>query len=145
MMMMVPDGGGDDAATIEVMRVAERPALPTFTPCPAGWVEVARGELAACEPFPEAAQPCARTEARFPGEASCTRIGDACPASSFPALPAHEGKTWFVLAGARDGDGGETRPFATITEALAAAARGDRVVIGRGTYDEALVVPRGLT
>jgi len=49
------------------------------------------------------------------------------------------------MAGAVNGEGTQAAPFATVGEAVAAATHGDVVVIGAGTYPEAVSITKNLT
>ncbi len=132
------DAGGDGGVTIAP------PAAPVLTPCPAGFVEV--GDPPRCDPFGGAPrQRCEAHEAHFPSEAGCTPIGGACPTGAWAEdLPATDVR--FVQAGAAaGGDGSMGAPFATLTEALAGAPSGTVVAVAKGTYDETIYVPNGVT
>ena len=146
------DAGGPDAQIVPVP--PEPPAAPavaemvTLEPCPAGWRAIPGGGASAtvCWPWPaESPNPCGDAEAHFPGEDACARVGAACPSGDWPeGLPA--GATVLhVREGAALGDGSPTSPLGTVSEALAVAAPGSIVAIARGTYDEALTVPAGVT
>src|SRR5690606_3994329 len=77
--------------------------------------------------------------------AACTAVGSACPDDEFPspeALPSDASLT-FVRSGALAGNGERTAPFGTIAEGLAAASPGGTVVVGPGTYEEALTLTEG--
>jgi len=76
----------------------------------------------------------------------CVHIGDACPAGDFPVIPPEvTGARLYVLEGSVAGDGSEGAPFATILEAVAAAASGDVIVVGAGTYTDPIVIDKPLT
>lgn len=108
----------------------------TVTPLEEGEGE---GDRPVCDPA---------VDGTFPvlGLAGCQPLGDPCPAGAFPDVPAEvSGRRIYVLAGATGGDGRERSPFGTIGEAVEAAAAGDVVAIGRGTYEESVLVDRDLT
>jgi hypothetical protein len=74
------------------------------------------------------------------------RVGSACPAGDWAEDLPPDAPTVFVRAGAPGaGDGSAAAPFATIAEALAAPGSGTIVALGKGTYDESVVVPAGVT
>jgi hypothetical protein len=124
-------------------------AAPVFTPCPEGWREAVdpAGGPTVCEPWPgEAAETCADDEAHLPGGAGCERIGTACPAGDWADDLPTDVPLRFVRAGApAGGDGSRAAPFATVAEATAGAASGTVVAVARGTYDEAVFLPAGVT
>jgi len=147
------DGSPDSEPTEPALpEPPEPPASPVFTPCPAGWREVEDPEsgLVTCDPWPtdDGAEECeAIDEAHFPGETGCMRIGPECPSDSDWArdLPADE-EVLFVLAGAEPGgDGSREAPYDSIVEAVEAASSGSVVAVGRGTYDEVVDLPSGVT
>jgi len=98
----------------------------------------------ACDPWPETGRAvCPAGEAHFPGTPGCALVGPACPADGFPAdLPACP--ALYVSEGATGGTGSRDQPFGTVTEALTAAALGDVVAIGVGTYRERVSLPSGV-
>ncbi len=138
-----PDATRDGASVIETPPSPPvPPAPPVLTPCPAGWREIVEDELAACEPWESGAAPCPEGTARFVGDAACAPLGPPCPAGGF----ADEGLVdpIYVRAGATGGDGSEGRPYAAITDAL--AARSTRpIVVAPGTYRGALSLHDGAT
>jgi hypothetical protein len=107
----------------------------------------AEGEPDVCEPWPASGRAtCDAGEAHFPGTPGCAVVGAPCPAGDFADdLPA-TGDVRFVLAGApAGGTGARDAPFATIAEALAGASSGTVVALGKGTYEEIVRVPLGVT
>ncbi len=124
------------------------PEAPRFV-CPDGWREVVDADLpnlVTCDPWPEDGPgDCADDEVHLPGTDGCEPIGAECPiGDDFSADAPDDGI--FVLAGAAaGGDGTRALPLATIDAAISVAASGDTIAIGRGTYDELLVVNRTLT
>jgi hypothetical protein len=113
------------------------PAPPSLGPCPDGW----RAADDACEAYPETGPvDCADGEAHFPGRAGCERLGSACPTTSdFADGLADDGTVIFVRDGApAGGDGSRGAPFATIAEAIAAAAAGNTIALSRGLFEEAV-------
>ena len=111
----------------------EPPPLPRLsvggyiTPLKDGEID---GDRPVCEPLVDGTYP-------LLGHADCRPLGDACPAGDWPDVP---GNPVYVLAGAAGGDGSQAAPFGTISEAVAAAAPGDVVVIGAGTYSESVSI-----
>ncbi len=140
------DAGPPDAGNITA---PTPPAAPVLTPCPMGWREVAptdAEDVATCDPWPATGEAtCADDEAHFPGEPGCVRVGSACPAGDFPdGLPA--GTTIvYVRAGASGGNGTQGAPFGLIADAVAGAAPGTIVALAKGTYDEIVTLPAGVT
>jgi len=98
-----------------------------------------------CAPLDLAAPSCGADEALFPGETTCRRVGAACSADEWAeALPATG--VLYVRAGAGPGGSGtRAAPFGRIRDAVAAAAAGDTVALGRGAYDEVLTVRSNVT
>lgn len=121
---------------------------PTVAPpsrtCPEGWVEDALEDGGhACYPWPTGARAeCDAGEAHLPGTDTCAPIGASCP-DGWPDDVSDDG-TWFV---ATDGSGDGTRaaPFGTIAEALAAAAAGDTIQLGAGSFDGQIAVTSDVT
>ncbi len=137
----MPDAGPPDA-TSEV--VPESPAPPVLTPCQPGWREETSESATTCSPWPETGRAeCTGVEAHFPGEPGCRAIGTPCPTGDFPDdAPAD---AIFVLAGATGGDGSRAAPYGSIREAVRAAAFDATILVGPGTYDEAVAPLRQLT
>jgi hypothetical protein len=147
------EDAGDAADDVAVdVPMPTPPALPVLTPCPEGWVEVPRAgpdDVATCDPWPETGyEECgAVDEAHFPGEPGCVRIGTACSADDDWAtgLPGDR-PIRYVLAGApAGGDGTRASPFGTIAEATSGAASGTVVAQSKGTLDEVVLLPSGVT
>lgn len=140
-----PDGGGD--AGIDAGWTV---APPVLTPCPEGWrerqAETPDG-VATCDPWPEGGPvTCAADEAHFPGDPGCTRIGTACPAGEWPDdLPADRPILYVRAGGGPGGDGTQAAPFGTIAEAMVTPSPDTIVALGKGTFDEAVVLPTGVT
>jgi len=146
------DGGVDAAPDAAVAGFEpDTPAPPVLTPCPAGWLEVAPTEddpVATCEPWPETGPgDCADGEARFVGQEGCAPIGGACPSGEWAEDLPTTGRILYVRAGAPAGVGDGTRdaPFGTIAEAMAGASPSTVVALGKGIYDEAVELRRGVT
>ncbi len=143
------DAGADadvDAPEGMVVTPPAPAALPRLTPCFDGFAESTFADgVSVCEPWPSREpESCAAHEAHFPGRPGCERIGTACTASGFPdGLPADG--VHYVRAGATGGDGSLAAPFGSVSEAVAAAAAGDTVAIGVGTYAEEILVDRPMT
>lgn len=122
------------------------PYIPPSRTCPSGWTEVAQPEGGhVCSPWPEGAREvCAdRTSMHLPGELGCETVGSVCPAGDWPTDVVDAG-TWFVVSGGT-GDGTRDAPFGRIADAVAIASAGDTIVVGAGTFDEAVEVDRDLT
>lgn len=139
-----PDGGGLTEPTAPSV-----PALPDM-PCPEGWRTVAprsEGGPSTCDPFPESGpQACGEHEAPFLGGSGCIAVGGPCPAGDFADDLPSDATVYYVLAGAASGgDGSRATPFDTIAEATAVAADGDVIAVGKGAYDEAIDLPRGVS
>lgn len=142
-------GTGDDATPdADVIAAPLPPALPALAPCPPGWREVDDDPdaIPGCDPWPEGGQAgCAGDEAHFPGEPACARVGRACPAGEWAEdLPA-TGVLYVRAGGAAGGVGTMAAPFGTIAEAIAAAAAGTTIALGKGSYSEAVQVPGSVT
>ncbi|MBX7114053.1 MAG: hypothetical protein K1X64_06910 [Myxococcaceae bacterium] len=142
----MPDAGTEAGFQVVPPALPAEPALPVFTPCPAGWRTVGTAP-ALCEPWPETGMAaCTSDTAHFPGQPSCARVGTACPTGewddNFPT-----GKTVrFVRASAAPGGtGSRAAPFASLAEALTQAQPGDIVALGKGTYTTQTAVPREVT
>jgi hypothetical protein len=122
-----------------------------LTPCPDGWREVTDPETGtvACDPWPESGyEECtAVDEAHFPGEPGCVRVGTACaPGDDWATDLPGDRPIRYVLAGApAGGDGTRASPFGTIQEAMSGAPSGTVVALSKGTFDEVVVLPAGVT
>lgn len=143
------DGGtvpNPDAAVVVPWADPIPPALPDFGVCPEGWRTVSMGEgVEACDPYGgSGVSACEDFEAHFPGMDACQRVGTVCPADGWPTELPGTGVV-FVRAGSSGGDGTRALPFGTVGAGLAAASIGDVVAVAVGTYDEAVVVPAGVT
>lgn len=140
------DGEAGDAAPPDEPELPAPPAPPVLTPCPPGWSETPPDlGVVTCEPWPARTDlHCPAGEAWFPGEAGCAPLGPDCPDDGWPAdLPAED--VLYVSAGAKGGLGTRALPFGTIGEALDVAGTGDTLALGVGTYDEVVIVRRGLS
>ena len=123
------------------------PAAPELGPCPAGWTAQSDEQVVICEPWGATGRlACEGATAQWPGAAGCEAIGSDCPDGDLPeGLPPDATILW-VQDGAPEGATGlADDPFGTIGEALGHANAGEIVAIGRGTYDEAVRVPAGVT
>lgn len=122
------------------------PEAPRLAPCPTGWAEVA-GDVVTCTPYPAGGPgECAGDEAHFPGEPECAPVGATCAGGDFASDLPVGAAVWYVQAGAGDGGAGSVgAPFGTIGEGIAAAASGDVVALSRGTFEEAVELPEGVT
>jgi hypothetical protein len=156
------DGFGDNGFGMEItppappdipwLDVGEPPiAPPQMTPCPTGWREVTDPEsgTVTCDPWPETGhEECtAVDEAHFPGEPGCTRIGTPClPDDDWATGLPSDHPIRYVLAGAPPGgDGTRASPFGAIAEAMAGITSGTIVAVGKGTYDEVVLVAGNVT
>jgi len=150
-----PGAGGDGALEIAPPAIpwwseesgGEPPvAPPQLEPCPAGWRSIDEDGVTRCEPWPESGHAdCSLGSVHFPGEPGCVPIGAACPAGDFAdALPA-AGVLYVLASAATGGDGTRARPFARVSDALAAATSGTIVAVGKGRYDEPIALPAGVT
>ena len=100
----------------------------------------------ACEPWAVADPPsCPDDQERFVGEAGCADVESPCPLGAFPDRIPSGAAPVYVLAGALGGDGTEASPFGTIAGALSGSGPGDVLVLGKGRYNEALVLDRPVT
>lgn len=137
----------DDAAEPPLLVIAPpmAPSPPVLLPCPAGWREVAQGDVTICEPWPESGwASCTGETVHLPGRPGCEPIGTECPADGWPeGLPADRPIVW-VLSGAVGGDGTRELPFGTIAEA-GTPAPGTIIAVGRGTYSERVRIGAGVT
>jgi hypothetical protein len=122
-----------------------------LTPCPEDWREATDPDTGhvTCDPWPETgSEVCiAIDEAHFPGGPGCSRIGTACPPDDRWATDLPEDRPIrYVLADApAGGDGTRTAPFGTIREAMTGASSGTIVALSKGTFDEVVVIPSGVT
>jgi len=142
-----PDGSILDGSTDTGVTAPNMPALPSLTPCPEGWREITVMDgPTVCEPWAEGVAPsCDESEARFVGEAGCSRVGSACPAGRFPEGVVATGSAIYVDGSAASGgDGSEGAPLSAIGDALSRATAGDVVVVSVGTYAGRFVVPPGV-
>lgn len=119
-------------------------APPQLTPCPSGWHEVVDDDgVRFCDAYDAAGpQTCADDAAHFPGEMACRRLGPACdPASPYAAdLPTDRPVLYALATAAAGGDGTLDHPFASLTDAIAAAPDGALIALGQGRYDDAPIV-----
>ncbi len=135
-----------DAGIVDAYAVTP-PTPPTAAnvePCPAGWVATSSNAITLCEPWangtPEA---CGAGEAHYASEVGCVGVGTPCGASDFATdLPATA--VIYVRPGA-GGDGTEARPYDSIATAIQVATRGDTIAVGKGTYDESINIPEGVS
>ena len=145
-----PELGLPSGATLALPMPPALPAPPSLEPCRAGWRAVTSPDApTVCDPWPATGRAtCPVGEAHFPGEPGCRTIGNACPATGdFPGgLPA-TGVLYVLASAPAGGTGTATAPFTRIGDAVTAAATtpGTLVVVGRGTYDEAVTLPAGVS
>ncbi len=134
------------------------PALENWN-CPTSWRSVAlfsneNGEadppqelsgVTACQP-PSAPTDCPADQRAQLGETVCVPIGSACPSGDFPEPPANtDGTVRYVRQGSTNGNGTQAAPYASIAQAISAAAAGDVILIGPGTYVDLLQIDKPLT
>lgn len=160
------DGGGWTAAmpaepappalpaSVESMDGSVAPAV--LTPCPSGWTVLPSlpGTPAVmtgyqtCTPFPsDAPATCPAGQAHFVGRAGCAPLGRPCTNDRWPDLGLFAGQVRYV-DGSRGSSGlGLTKAgaFKTIQEGLDAVPSGGIVAVAKGTYDEVLALPNGVT
>jgi hypothetical protein len=123
--------------------------LAKLTPCPLGWTEQAASAPdgpVTCEPW-SGGKPkqCAADEANFVGEPACARLGSVCPAGDFPEAIVGSPVRYVRVGASAGGTGTLAAPFASIAAALVGATPGTVVAVAKGTYDEAVRVPAGVT
>lgn len=137
-----PDAGVAHDAGIALVPAA----LPVMTPCPPGWREVPPADPSApvtCEPYGvDGPAVCARGSAHFPGGAGCEHLGPACPAGEFAEDLPTDRELRFVRPGV-DGSplGTRERPYTSLAQAVTRAPAGAVLVLAKGTYREAIVLP----
>lgn len=150
------DAGTDAGSVVDGCLVApappDSPRLVDWT-CPTGWLaeaafEVDAGELArgtpaapkvcAPPPLPATCPPGTRPAL---GSRDCQPLGDPCPTGDFPAVP--QGTLARYVKPGATGDGSSpATPFGTIAQALVGATSGTTIVLAKGTYLEAVRLPR---
>jgi hypothetical protein len=114
-------------------------ALPSFEPCPAGWVLGAQ-DPPTCDPLAAADRPrCSAGAAQFVGTATCAPLGTECPAAGAFADAtslAPGRRAVYIRPGARGGAGTEALPYGSVAEAVAAGAvtSGAALVLSAGTF-----------
>ena len=126
------------------------PAPAQLTPCPPGWREMASpvtGEVVTCEPWPQGGlQTCPQDSAHFPGTPGCSRIGSDCPAGEWPeGLPTNRPVRYVRAGGGAGGNGSQASPFGSAGAALVTATAGTILALGKGTFDEAVLLPAQIT
>jgi len=158
------DGDGTDAGTVDAMADAGSLVtppdipwladgappveLPTLTPCPAEWREVADGDVPTCDPYPGVGpETCGAGEVHFPGEAGCAPVGDPCPPGPFATTLPSAGTIVYVdAAAAPGGDGTLASPYASLASVpWISLASGDTVALGKGTYEGSLPLDAGVS
>lgn len=111
---------------------AVEPIVPS---CRVDWTIESVDGVDRCVPPPDVG-PCAAYEAQHVGEASCARVGSACPVDDWEDDVAPGRDVVYVRTGAIGGTGSRTTPFGTIAEAVAEAPVGAVVALAKGRYDE---------
>jgi hypothetical protein len=128
--------------------VCEAGPLPDW-PCPPGWpaepvlAGTARA-YSACRP-PEPPSSCPAGSMPVLGASGCVPIGAPCPAGDQPVDLPSGASIVHVAAGASGGDGSASLPYGSIAEAIAASSPGTTVAMGKGLYEESLVIDRVVT
>ncbi len=132
------------APTIAAPAPPAEPALPQLGPCPDGWIErITEGGASYCDPFPDGIVDCAGATYQRPGDRGCVPIGDPCPTGDYAEdLPSD---AIYVKPDAPAGDGSWSRPFATLTAALAAAPDGATIALAKGMHPGAITIERDVT
>ena len=140
---------GSDAGTSPdagLAPIAPAHAAPPRFDCPEGWVDgrVDEAGPTRCEPWSDGRPTCGPNERLAAGSPGCVPIGPECPTGDFPdGLPSSG--IVYVESGSAGGDGSAARPFATIPEAVAAAADGDTVLVAAGEYTRPVSIDRPMT
>lgn len=98
---------------------------------------------AGCDPVLPA-EPCESGLMAIMGESACRQIMD-CGQGPWGDIPI-DGTTQYVDAtyAGNDSDGSETRPWITITEAVAAASAGAVIAVAAGSYEEDVVLSQAM-
>jgi hypothetical protein len=123
-------------------RSIDGPSPPELLPCAAGWLEIPGADPPRCEPpglFAFVA--CSSSQAQWFSEASCSRVGSACPTDAFPPWT---GPAVYVRAGS-NGTGTAGDPYGRIADALALTPGDAAILIAPGTYTEELWANRDRT
>ena len=140
------DGGLADPDGGTGVQAPAPPAPAMLTPCPTGWREVtAEARTTVCEPWPEGGRlDCGPGQAHLPGQPACAPVGRACPAGDTPdPLPADR-SILHVTADSIGGDGTVGAPM-VLRDAMTRATTGTVVAVAKGTYDQVLLLPAGVT
>ncbi len=118
--------------------------LPDLRPCLPGWAETTTAsDVHVCAPFGGVPRrTCEGATMQVPSSSECDPVGPPCPSGAFPDDAPID--ALFVQAGAASGGGTRTAPFATIGEAIAVASAGDVVVVGKGEYQENVLIERAI-
>jgi hypothetical protein len=121
--------------------------MPTLTPCPAGWREVADGEIRTCDPYPvDGPETCGAGEAHFVGEAGCAPVGEPCPAGRFATSLPSDGTIVYVDSeAAPGGDGTRASPHVSLASVpWISLGSGDTIALAKGTYEGSLPLAAGV-
>ncbi len=115
--------------------------------CREGYRTVVDDGITLCEPWPETGRAtCGFGDNHFPGTVACAAVGAPCPSGEMPEdLPLDATIRYVDDDAAAGGDGSLATPFQRISEALVGAEPGTVVAVAKGTYDEALTIPGGIT
>lgn len=142
-----PSSPGIDASTPEIPgdAASHAPSPPVFTPCAEGWTEELVDDIIVCNPWPHGGPTCPDGQTRPPGQPLCKFVGSTCPVGKWPeGLPASGVLYVDALASGKQ-DGAIDSPYATISQALSAAAPADTIAVAKGYYEEPLTVGKDVT
>jgi MFS family permease len=121
------------------------PSPPVLTPCPPGWTQ-SGSEPVTCEPPPQIADvACAADQAQYYGDDHCTTIGSPCPSGDYSDQLPTGPPILYVRSGTTTGLGTMSSPFGSIAAAMQHARAGTTVAVAKGTYDESISIPGGVT
>ncbi|MEZ4338285.1 MAG: hypothetical protein R3B82_16815 [Sandaracinaceae bacterium] len=100
--------------------------------CPDGWGHYDPVLPLGCNAYPNGIEACLDVEAHLPGTRGCTRVGRACGTNPWPDASPTGRNLYVAVDGA--GDGTPEAPFGALADAVAAAAPGDTILLGRGRF-----------
>jgi hypothetical protein len=132
---MDPDAPADPASAAE-------PEPPVLT-CPTGWAVVPpanAGSIATCAPPTVFTSTCALDPSMLLGATGCVRAGADCGPGEWAVDLPMGAHVLYVSSNPAAG-----APFATIRAALAGAAAGDVIAVGKEAYTEDLTVNRAVS
>ncbi len=124
----------------EILDVYEFGVTPTVVECAED--EVAFGASCVTVGVDFELPECDAGEIVYPGLDACQPFDDACPESPDPVTysSSYQGASFVWAQAAEGGDGSAATPFRTLSEAIAVAVAGDRIVVAPGTYHENIVI-----